>query len=299
MTRSPVAPLPVQAQKITSSLHPRFWHMDRDAVSGRRALVLLSDGDGEWTAGDSVYRLQAPCLFWLSRPENSALRLSAGTTGYLAEMEDEATARAVGDYAESLSLRFLADRTIELALTGRVGALSAVSSSLDAILEELLLPQAGSVMLLAAHLRIILVVMFRISGDEEIARAGGGDNARLLQRFRQLVETNFRAHWRIAAYAEALGISHDRLHAICARGLGKTPKSLVSERLAREAAQGLERSLLTLEQLSHALGFKDPAHFSHFFKRTAGMSPGAYRQSMIASLRGGIAVEPASFADWP
>jgi AraC-like DNA-binding protein len=261
--------------------------------------VVLTDGEGGCKTGDTQHDLKAPCLFWLARPREARRRLSAGSTGYLAEIEEEATGRAVGDYAESLSLRFMADQTMLLALAGHAPARAIIAQSFEAILAELHTPQMGSAMLLAAHLRVILVVMFRVSGAEEIAQSGGGDTARMLQRFRQLVEINFRAHWRIAAYAEALGISHDRLHAICTRELGKTPKALVSERLAREAALGLERSLLTIEQLSDALGFRDPAHFSHFFKRVGGMPPGAYRQAMTAAARTGATMEPASFADWP
>ena len=58
-------------------------------------------------------------------------------------------------------------------------------------------------------------------------------------------------------------------------------------------------STLTIEQLSHSLGFRDPAHFSNFFKRTTGMTPGGYRKMMVSTEAGRASVSPTSFADWP
>ena len=42
----------------------------------------------------------------------------------------------------------------------------------------------------------------------------------------------------------------------------------------------LERSTLSIEQLSHSLGFRDPAHFSHFHKRMTGLAPGKFRKML-------------------
>ncbi len=113
-----------------------------------------------------------------------------------------------------------------------------------------------------------------------------------------LLEANFKAQWPVARYATHIGISHDRLHSLCTRKLGRTPKALIAERVAREAALALERSTLSLEQLSFVLGFRDPAHFSHFFKRMTGVAPGAYRRTVRAGT-GNRPASPTNFADWP
>jgi AraC family transcriptional regulator, transcriptional activator of pobA len=148
-------------------------------------------------------------------------------------------------------------------------------------------------------LRIVLVVMLRLSVGSELILPGAGEKAGILQRFRQLVEMNFRNHWTIGQYADALGISTDRLHAVCTSGIGKPPKALVSERLAHEAVQRMERSSITIQQLGHSLGFNDPAHFSSFFKRMTGMPPGRYRELLARSRTEGQNAPPKRFADWP
>ena len=171
-------------------------------------------------------------------------------------------------------------------------------TNLEAVIEENGRPQPGTVMAIVAHLRIVLVQMMRISGLEEATGTGRGEDAHFLQRFRQLVEGHFRDHWPVARYARVLGITADRLHAICTRELGRNPKALIAERLAREAAMALERSTLSIEQLSHSLGFRDPAHFSHFHKRMTGLAPGKFRK-MLGSAANTGEFSPPNFADWP
>jgi len=185
-----------------------------------------------------------------------------------------------------------------LSLAERKPAQERIRTNLEAVIEENGRPQPGTVMAIVAHLRIVLVQMMRISGLEEATGAGRGEDAHFLQRFRQLVEGHFRDHWPVARYARVLGITADRLHAICTRELGRNPKALIAERLAREAAMALERSTLSIEQLSHSLGFRDPAHFSHFHKRMTGLAPGKFRK-MLGSAANTGEFSPPNFADWP
>jgi len=289
----------ILVQKMDSSLHKKVWRLGRQGINAARALIYLKDGGARVETGEEVYALEAPLIFWLNKADGCRLTAEAGTTGYLTEIPEEIVARAVGDFSETATLRSMVDQNQILSLDLLKGNVEDFSSSLATILSEIQAPQSGSAMLIIAHLRIILVAMMRLTGAEEPQQGGAGSSARFLQRFRQLVESNFRAHWPISRYAELIGISHDRLHAICQRELDKTPKALVAERLAREAGLGLERSTVTIEQLSHTLGFRDPAHFSHFFKRMTGTPPGKFRRMMANSSHDSSSVSPANFAEWP
>jgi AraC-like DNA-binding protein len=294
-------PLPqgMRLQPITSALHARQWSFNRAGEPPARLLLCLTDGAAETELDTDSHQIAAPALLWLGEFKSGHVTATAGSTGFIGNIDDEMLVRAIGDHAESVSLRYLVDRSFQLSLSDRRVIRDDIVASLEAILRELAAPQASSPMLIAAYLRIVLVSMMRLSGVEEVAMRARSGNTALLQRFRQLVEMRFREHWPIRRYAEALGISHDRLHALCTRELRRTPKALVAERLAREAGLRLERSALTIEQLSHSLGFRDPAHFSHFFKRRTGLTPGRYRKQMARASAEGPLHRPASFADWP
>lgn len=289
----------MKAESIDSSLHSRIWSFNRQAENVARQLVLLTDGAGEAEVEGERFAVSAPAILWLGDMKPGRLRAEAGATGYRGWASDAMVVAAIGDQADSVSLRYLVDRSFVLSLSGQEEHATVLERCFRGMLSELRQPMEGSPLLLSALLRIMLVSMIRVSGGEEAALPGIGEKSGLLQRFRQLVEMNFRSHWTVAQYAGALGISTDRLHAICTSGIGKSPKALVSERLAHEAALRLERSPLTIQQLGHALGFNDPAHFSSFFRRMTGMPPGRYRKTAAVSRLQGVNAPTPSFADWP
>jgi len=289
----------MKSDRIESSLQPRVWSFNRNADSTARQLVYLTDGAGEAEAGAARLPIVAPALAWLGDLQPGRLRIEAGGTGYRASMTGPMVVAAIGDQADSPGLRQIVDRSFVLSLSGQERQAQVLERCLQGALQELGAPLEASPLMLSALLRILLVSMLRVAGGEGPALPGSGDRSSLLQRFRQLVEMNFRSHWPIGRYAEALGVSADRLHAICTTGLGKTPKALVSERLANEAALRLGRSSLTIQQLGHALGFNDPAHFSVFFKRMTGMPPGRYRRLALGARTEGPNAPAPRFADWP
>lgn len=287
----------VVVQRIMTGLGPAVWRLGRH-LHATRAIVLIEDGDGVLERGGEEAAIEAPALCWLIDPQACRLTLRAGSTGYIMEVSEDVVLRAAGDFSGSPMLSLILERDLTIALKAGSDA-SAVATSLAAIHAETQAPRIGLGMVVAAHFRILLVAIVRLSGLDDAALEGSGTASRFLQHFRQLVEANFRAHWPIARYANAIGISHDRLHAICVRLLDRSPKALVAERLAREAGLGLEHSTLSIEELSYVLGFRDPAHFSHFFKRMTGIAPGAFRRRMADNARDSRTASPANFADWP
>lgn len=289
----------MRAERIESSLQPRSWTFNRQSESLARQFLLLTDGAGEAEVENGRFALAAPAVLWLGDMKQGRLRAQAGATGYRCWASDAMVIAAIGEQPESGGLRGLVDRNFVLSLSGHDGEAMLLERCFTGMITELRQPMEGSSLLLSGLLRIMLVALIRVIGGADIPISGSGEKSDLLRRFRQLVEMNFRSHWTVARYSEALGISTDRLHAICTTGIGKSPKALISERLALEAALRLERSSLNIQQLGHALGFNDPAHFSSFFRRMTGVSPGSYRRMAAASQMEGRNAPTPSFADWP
>lgn len=288
----------MRVERIEPGLHARTWSFNRHGEPARQ-FALLTDGSGEAETDEGRFALAALTLLWIGDGRPGRLWVDAGTSGYRGSIQDPMLVSAIGDQSESVGLRYLVDRDFTLSLSGAREQGAVIERCLNAAIVELTQPQVGSDLLLSALMRVILVGMLRIAGGEELTTPGSGERTGLLQRFRQLVEMNFRNHWTVAQYADALGISPDRLHSICTSGIGKSPKALLSERLAYEAAQRLERTSLTIQQLGHSLGFNDAAHFSSFFSRMIGVPPGRYRKAAARSRREGGNAPAPSFADWP
>jgi AraC-like DNA-binding protein len=291
--------LPMYLSRLEGGLQRRIETLKRGLGANARILFLLADGDARIEGGGGDIQLSGSSVAWRQTAGDFRLIMEAGSSGYVAEIAEETLARAVGDFFESAALHTMFDTDWTRSFADDAIAHHSIQRHLDAILDEFLAPQAATGMMIVAHLRIILVTVLRASGIDEVAGITHGNSAHYLQRFRQLLEAGFRAHHPVGHYAQELGITHDRLHAICTRELDKTPKSLIAERLAREAALGLERSTLSIKQLSYSLGFRDPAHFSNFFRRMTGVTPGRFRRMMATANPESAEFSPPNFADWP
>ncbi|MEX2372831.1 MAG: hypothetical protein WD800_03435, partial [Dehalococcoidia bacterium] len=204
----------MKAERIDSSLHARSWSFNREPGALARQIVLMTDGAVEADSGGNRFAIVAPALVWLGSMTPGRLRTEAGATGFHGWVGDATLVAAIGDQPESVNLRYLVERDFALSLAGHGEQTLLAERCFDDILGELRQSHDGSALVLSALLRILLVTMLRVSAGEALPAAGTGEKANLLQRFRRLVEMNFRSHWKVAQYAAALGISNDRLHAI-------------------------------------------------------------------------------------
>jgi AraC-like DNA-binding protein len=109
--------------------------------------------------------------------------------------------------------------------------------------------------------------------------------ARLASRFVELLERQFpltsprqRVPLRTAKdFADHLAVHVNHLNKVLKDSTGRTTTDLIGGRLAQEAKVLLRESEWTLWEIADSLGFVDVAHFSHFFRRYATVSPGAFR----------------------
>jgi AraC-like DNA-binding protein len=109
--------------------------------------------------------------------------------------------------------------------------------------------------------------------------------ARLSSRFVELLERQFplttpqqRVQLRTAKdFADALAVHVNHLNKVLKDSTGRTTTDLIGGRLAQEAKALLRQVDWTLWEIADSLGFVDVAHFSHFFRRYAAVSPGAFR----------------------
>ncbi len=99
----------------------------------------------------------------------------------------------------------------------------------------------------------------------------------LVARFRRLIETRYREHQGLAAYATQLCTSPQRLRRACLHIAGQSPIGLVHSRVLIEAERQLRYTTMSIAQIAYYLGFDDPAYFSRFFTRGAQVSPRAFR----------------------
>lgn len=110
-------------------------------------------------------------------------------------------------------------------------------------------------------------------------------NARITAVFTELLERQFpiesltqRFTLRSARdFAEQLSVHVNHLNRAIRTTTGKTTTEHIAERLAAEAMALLKHTDWNISEISYCLGFEEPAHFNHFFKKHTDRTPSAFR----------------------
>jgi AraC-like DNA-binding protein len=109
--------------------------------------------------------------------------------------------------------------------------------------------------------------------------------SRITAVFTELLERQFpiespsqRLRMRSANdFAQHLAVHVNHLNRSIRETTGKTTTEHIAERLASEAKALLKHTNWNIAEISYSLGFEEPAHFNHFFKKQTKVTPSAYR----------------------
>jgi AraC-like DNA-binding protein len=81
----------------------------------------------------------------------------------------------------------------------------------------------------------------------------------------------------VADLARSAGMGETSFRAAFNRTIGVPPRRYLEERRIEHAARYLAETDLSIAQISEAVGYDDPYHFSRVFRRVKGISPRQYR----------------------
>lgn len=286
----------VQVQRITPALHRQRWSLASAGPATMARVIQLQAGRGTVVHRQGETVLRASDVLWLPAGMAGELRVEAGSTGVLVGFSESLLAAALGEGSDADALRQVSLRLCRVTPPEGRGR-DELTRSLLAVETELRDGGGALRPFLCAHLTLLLVGIWRLSSRETLPVVPHGAGGQRLLRFRHLVEAQYRTHWTVARYARELGLSADGLHDLCLRSLGRTPLSLVHQRVLSEACSLLAGTDVPVGQLALDLGFSGASAFSRFFKRGSGLSPVAWRTAARRS-SGPVARTP-SYADWP
>jgi AraC-like DNA-binding protein len=102
---------------------------------------------------------------------------------------------------------------------------------------------------------------------------------RLVARFSDVMEHQFRTGAGIAEIAAELGVTPTHLTRCCRAASGRTAIELLQDRRIYEARQMLSDTAMPIGQIGAALGFTSAAYFTRAFQNQTGVSPSAFRRA--------------------
>ncbi len=106
-------------------------------------------------------------------------------------------------------------------------------------------------------------------------------------QFIQLLNTHFREETSLQFYADKMNITLDQLTQLCKKGVGWAPKTMMQEKVIREAKRLLLFTQMSIKDISYDLGFTESTNFVKFFQQHTGISPKNFKvQNCIQGLSG-------------
>lgn len=244
-------------------------------------LIYIRRGEGEVSLENSRLSFRAPCVILLPQRTVHAFSYSADTDGPVIT----AAQRPLESIARILSPRLLAllGQPRVLTLPWPADGQEPIWPLFELLEREVI---AGEGVELAAGQALLVTLLAKIADLAEPAappRRPSGRRAALVAQFRELVDAQFRRHWTLGRYCEALGVTAVTLGRACREETGEAPLAIVNERLAREAQRQLAYTDLDVQQIARDLGFADAAYFSRFFRKQAGVTPSAFRAAFLGT----------------
>jgi AraC-like DNA-binding protein len=132
--------------------------------------------------------------------------------------------------------------------------------------------------MLRTLLKRMLITSTRLIKQESNQTDLSVKQVELIRKFNILVEQHFKEKHQVADYADLLFKSPKTLSNFFKKNNVNSPLKIINGRITAEARRLLLYSDKSAEEIAYELGYKEPSHFSKFFKTQVGVSPLAFRK---------------------
>ncbi len=129
-----------------------------------------------------------------------------------------------------------------------------------------------------ALLRQMVVHIARGTSQHEDVPGQYSKAERKFLQFKALIAQFGTTHHQVGWYAGKIGVSAAHLNQLCQQHASANALSMIHRHLLVEAKRHLMFADFSITSIAYRIGFKDPAHFTKFFTKKAGLSPLKFRQ---------------------
>src|ERR1700730_6095735 len=157
------------------------------------------------------------------------------------------------------------------------------------ILDEYRSDNSDKLDLIASYTHVLLIHVRRmynkyVETDKELTAHIHQFDHSMVEEFRALIRKNIlsgnleNSNRSVKYFASQLATHPNHLNAVVKRKTQKTAIAFIHEQLIHEAKSLLNQTELSIKEIAFKLGFTDPSHFNHFFKKKMSTTPVLYRK---------------------
>lgn len=268
---------PVHVEDIQSRSRKYLWQIGAHRHAELCQCILLTAGPASVVIEEFRTELDGPALVVIPAGAIHSFRFRADTLGYVLTINfQHLTGLASAAHQAPIEELFSLPRALDLGFNPALA--DRASQMLDCLCKELRKSEAASTPVAGWLACCVLYTVAEAVKHSSVPESFSGTDLARLRCFRQLIENRFAQHWPIQRFARELGLSETSLNRLCRRLTGSTGFDLLQQRLALEARRRLIYAGDSVSGIASALGFKDSAYFSRFFRRHSGVSPHEFRR---------------------
>lgn len=242
-------------------------------------VLFLTRGSGIHIIDSNEYRIEPPCIFFLSPGQTHKLDLSHDIQGYIFLFTAEFYLLNHSNKNRLLEFPFF----YSLEQTNPPLYLNKVENS--SFLEQLFLKGCNELIerqncdeeVIRAILDLILLTSNKLY-QRGSALQNKSRGHILVKNFLILIDDNYQNNYRVQEYADMLAITPHHLTQIVKQLTGKTSTELLHNKIIIEIKKLLVHTNMSMAEIVDHLNFTDQSYFTKYFKKHTGFTPLEYRK---------------------
>jgi AraC family transcriptional regulator, transcriptional activator of pobA len=246
-------------------------------------IIFIVAGKGRHIIDFTEYPFKGPCLFLLQPGHVHQIIKFSQTKGYVVKFSESFL--EVSNGVENAHLKNEVFDNIQ------AKPVVHPDKAMFATLEELVMQMRKeykrtgdlSRRILISYLTIFLLQIAKAKGCDTDIRVN--PRVALFRNFKKLVEECYAREHSVEFYANALHSTVRSLNTLVRENAGRTAKELINDRILLEAKRLLYNGSWTIKEIAFQIGFDDPAYFSRFFSKQAGVSALSFRETALKKAR--------------
>ena len=194
-------------------------------------------------------------------------------------VSDELLRRLFGDQVPQL----FAHRMSDVSVSPDEPVFTLLLTILDGLWQAVRLDAANPTGFSATRDHLLRAILSPLVGlsqrDEQQRESHQPRNVIVFNRFLSLVAEHCDHHRTLDFYADRLCLSKQYLGNIITEVSHRAAREWIDEAALQRIKVMLQHSTTPLNDISECMSFAEPSHFSRYFKRLTGMTPGKYRNA--------------------
>lgn len=268
---------------IPQRSRPYNWTIRPHQHDALIQILYLTQGSGEVLFDHSRTHFTAPCIVWIPAQTVHGFDFSEDVDGPVITAAQRPLEAMLSVASPALQSQLRKPAVMALDRTGDHA--QTLMPLFLAVEREAQVQAAGQVTAGMALLTAIWIQLARlIPSHEATVPHTSSRKAAQIEKFRGMVDDNFKKHLPMGDYADALGITPGQLSRLCREVLGGSSLDVVNARVIHEAQRALVYTGNSVKQLAYALGFADETYFCRFFRKHTGLSPKAFRAKAMDAM---------------